>query len=162
MPAVFWETAQGGPGVLLAWEVGFSEGTMPPFFRRTIWRRHGPCVYEVQFSSLGKEGSAKTQCLLFLEGRFGEDTHSAWCYLRDGSRRSRHHSACCYVRDGSKRSRRPPHLGSRIQRRHSASFSQKDDLAKTWSLRLWGAILFTREGGVGEDTVPPFFRRTIR
>ena len=57
MPAAIWETAQGGPGVLLAGEVGFGEDTVPPpFFRRTIRRRHGPCAYEVQFSSLGKEG----------------------------------------------------------------------------------------------------------
>ena len=81
MPAAIWETAQGGPGVLLAGEVGFNEDTVPLFFRRTIRRGHGPRAYEVQFSSLRKEGSAKTQYLRSLEGRFGEDTHSAFRYL---------------------------------------------------------------------------------
>ena len=84
----------------------YTDGTIPPFFRRTIRRRHGPSFYEVQFSSLGKEESAKTQCLLFLEGRFGEDKQNA----------------CRYLGDGSGRSRRPPYLRSRIQRRHSTSF----------------------------------------
>ena len=66
MAAVIWETAQGGPGVLLTWEAGFSEDAVPLVFRRTIRRRHGPSVYEVQFSSFGKEESAKTQYLVLF------------------------------------------------------------------------------------------------
>ena len=127
---------------------------------------------------LGRRGSATAQCLLFLEGRFGEDTHSACRYL--GARTQYLLSLegrfaedmvpvllrCNPLRLGRKGPAKAQYLffleGRFGEDTHNAC-------------RYLGArtqyLLFV-EGRFGEDmvpvlmrredTIPPFFRRTIR